>query len=69
MNDRQQIKLDHEKAWREYERCLTTLQQISGGFSDDEEDCHDQSKSKVLPVMSTHRASRRDYDGQQPHSR
>ncbi len=60
--------MDHEKAQREYERCLTKHQQISSGFTDDKEDCNDQSKPKLLPVVSTHRASRSDDDGQQPNT-
>ncbi len=70
-NEWQQIKLDNEKVRRQYERCLTTLQQNSGGYIDDEDDCHDQSKSNLFPFkgfISTHRASRNNDDGQQPNT-
>ncbi len=57
--------MDNEKVQREYERCLTKLQQNSGGYIGDEEDYHDQSKSKLFPSVSTHSATGRDADHQQ----
>ncbi len=53
-NEEQQIKLDNEKVRREHEKRLITLQQNSGGYIDDEDDCHDQSKSNLFPFVSTH---------------
>ncbi len=52
----------------EYEKCLTTLQQISDSFCDDEEDYHDQTKSKLEPFVSNHRATRNDDVCQQPNT-
>ncbi len=54
--------------WREYERRLITLQQNSEGFIGDKEDYHDQTKSKLLPFVSSHRATRNDDDRQQPNT-
>ncbi len=45
---------------RECERCLITLLQISGGYIGDEEDYHDQTKSKLNPFVLRDRASRND---------
>ncbi len=64
-NELQQMKLDNEIVRRGYERCLSMLQQNSGDYIGDEEDYHDQSKSKLLPLVSTHRATGRDTDRQQ----
>ncbi len=50
----QQMKLEIEFERREYEKLLTTLQQNAGSYIGDEEDYHDQSKSKLLPSISTH---------------
>ncbi len=51
---------------REYERRLMTHQQ---NFNiGEEEDYHDQTKSKLNPFISSHRASRRDDDRQQPNT-
>ncbi len=41
-NELQQMKLDNEIVWRQYERCLTMLQQNSGDYIGDKEDYHDQ---------------------------
>ncbi len=67
-NELQQMKLDNEIVLRQYERCLTMLQQNSGDYIGDEEDYHDQSKSKLLPFISKPRATRRDDDCQQPNT-
>ncbi len=50
---------------REYERRLITLQQNSGGYIGDKENYHDQTKSKLNPFVSSHRATRNDDDRQQ----
>ncbi len=54
--------------WREYERCLITLQQNSRGYIGDEEDYHDQTKSKLLPLVSRDRTARNDDDCEQPNT-
>ncbi len=50
----------------EYEKHLITLQQNSRAYIGDEEDYHDQTKSKLNPLVSSHRATRNDDDRQQP---
>ncbi len=72
VND-EQLSVEKQKTlnmafeWRQYERCLTTLQQNSGGYSDDEEDYHNHTK-KLLPSVSRYRATERDDDRQQPYT-
>ncbi len=71
VNDKQlpvekQKTLKMDTVQREYERCLTTLQQNSGGYIGDEEDYNDHTKSKLNPFVSRDRASRNNDDRQQP---
>ncbi len=52
----------------ECEKHLITLQQNSRGYIGDEEDYHDQTKSKLNPFVSSHTATRNDDDRQQPNT-
>ncbi len=58
--------MDFER--REYERRLITLQQNSGGSIGEKEDCHDQTKLKLLSFVSSNRATRNDDVHQQPNT-
>ncbi len=52
------LKMAFER--REYDRRLMTLQQNSRGFIGNEKDYHDQTMSKLNPLVSNFRATRND---------